>query len=282
MSYIRSGFALDDIRAIQIKCQEILDVVHRICVENDIQYSLCGGTVVGAYLYHGFLPWDDDVDLMMTRENYNKFVSIAPPLLPSGLEIMNYQTSERSVLGFTKIIDSNTTYIQNDGLILGVFLDITVYDKIPICFLKRQIEYLLMRLSWSIDKGGTPSNKIKNRVRSLVLSFPLLEKRRYYSLFQRIVEYFSHTNKYLYSELFGAWAQYVLYSPSVFENYTTITFESKQYMIVSDYIEYLRTRYQRTDFREPKDKQIPPHIKYVDFSTPYREFMKKCKVNNSL
>ena len=61
------------IREIQLECLKILDITHRICVENAIQYSLCGGSVVGAHLYKGCLPWDDDIDIMMTRENYNRF-----------------------------------------------------------------------------------------------------------------------------------------------------------------------------------------------------------------
>ena len=65
------------LRQLQLKCLEMLDVVDRICKEHNIKYSLCGGSVVGAHLYNGVLPWDDDIDLMMTRENYNQFLSIA-------------------------------------------------------------------------------------------------------------------------------------------------------------------------------------------------------------
>lgn len=57
----------EDIRNIQIKCIEILNIVDQICRKHHIQYSLCGESVVGAHLYQGCLPWDDDVDLMMTR-----------------------------------------------------------------------------------------------------------------------------------------------------------------------------------------------------------------------
>ena len=63
------------IRQIQLKCLEILDVVDRICKDNHIQYSLCGGSVVGAHLYKACLPWDDDIDLMMTRDNYSRLLS---------------------------------------------------------------------------------------------------------------------------------------------------------------------------------------------------------------
>ena len=79
------------IRQVQLKCLEILDIVDKICRDHQIQYSLCGGTVVGAHLYKKFLPWDDAIDLMMTRENYNRFIELAPKVLPEGFSVLNYQ-----------------------------------------------------------------------------------------------------------------------------------------------------------------------------------------------
>ena len=121
----------EDIRRVQEKCIEILDAIDLICRKHNIQYSLCGGSVVGAHLYNACLPWDDDIDLMMTRENYDHFLSVAVKELPKGLSIHNFQMSREYWSLFTKIVDDNTTVVQQDGSISGVFLDITVYDKIP-------------------------------------------------------------------------------------------------------------------------------------------------------
>ena len=79
--------------------------------------------------------------------------------------------------------------------------------------------------------------------------------------------------------MFGAFCNTLPYEPEIFENYTEIQFEGKQYMIVKDYIKYLQTRYNRTDFREPKEKQLSPHYRYVSFRIPYKEYIKcrKCK-----
>lgn len=77
-----------ELRQLQLKCLEILDIVVKICTEHNIKYSLCGGSVVGAHLYKGFLPWDDDIDIMMTRENYNQFLVIAEKCLPEPYTII--------------------------------------------------------------------------------------------------------------------------------------------------------------------------------------------------
>ena len=83
-----------ELRQLQLKCLEILDIVVKICTEHDIKYSLCGGSVVGAHLYKGFLPWDDDIDIMMTRDNYNHFITIAENSLPDNYIIINYQNGK--------------------------------------------------------------------------------------------------------------------------------------------------------------------------------------------
>lgn len=264
------------IRQIQLKCIEILDIVDKICKDNDIQYSLCGGSVVGAYLYKGCLPWDDDIDLMMTRENYNRFVELAPKLLPQGYAVCNYRIGNYTEKGITKIVNENTTYVENNGLTLGIFLDITVYDKVPTNWL-RHIDMFLVRRSFTMMRGKIEGNSIKNRIRNFVLDAILFDKRKYFIFFQKVAECLGRTKSYTYSELFGAWAQTLSFRPSVFENYTTIEFEGKQYMIVRDYIEYLQVRYNRTDFREPKEKQVAPHIAFVDFNLPYKEFLSQKK-----
>ena len=262
------------IRQIQLKCLELLDMVDNICREHHIQYSLCGGSVVGAHLYKGCLPWDDDIDLMMTRDNYNRFLEIVPDLLPDGYSIYNYQKGNYLERGITKVVNENTTVIENNGYILGVYLDITVYDKVPTNYL-RHIDVFLLKRWWTIMRGKIEGNSIKNFFRNFLLSTILSDRRRYYIFFQKIVELLGHTNHYTYSELLGAWAQTISYRPSVFENYTDIEFEGKRYMIVRDYIEYLQVRYNRTDFQEPKEKQVAPHIAYVDFNLPYKEYLRQ-------
>lgn len=267
---------MDNIRQIQLKCLEILDIAHRICVENGIQYSLCGGSVVGAHLYKGCLPWDDDIDIMMTRDNYDKFLSIAPSLLPEGFSILNYHVSNDITKGLSKIVNEKTTYVEDNGNVLGVFLDITVYDRVPTNRLLRRIDLFLCARSLTALRGKMEGHGLKKWLRDLFIDLFLADKRRFFLFFEKVVVTFGrHTKSYTYLELFGAWAQTISYQPSVFENYDTIEFEGKQYMIVHDYIEYLQTRYNRTDFREPKEKQVPPHLVFFDSNLPYKEYLKR-------
>lgn len=64
--------------------QEILDVIHQVCTEHGLRYSLAYGTLIGAVRHKGFIPWDDDIDLMMPREDYEKLLAIWNEAAPKG------------------------------------------------------------------------------------------------------------------------------------------------------------------------------------------------------
>ena len=268
-----------ELRQLQLKCLEILDIVVKICTKHNIKYSLCGRSVVGAHLYKSFLPWDDDIDIMMTRENYNRLITIAEKKLPASFSIINYQNSDFSTtlgINYTKIINDNTTFVQTNGKVMGIFIDITVYDKVPNNALKH-IDLFLYKRAMTINTGKLPGIGLKNTIRNFLLSTILSNRRKYLLFFQKAVECIGKSSKhYTYRELFGAfyYINMIPYKPSVFENYTQIDFEGRSVMIVRDYIEYLQTRYERMDFIESKENQVPTHYKYVNFNLPYKEYIK--------
>lgn len=271
-----------ELRQLQLKCLEILDVVVKICTEHNIKYSLCGGSVVGAHLYKGFLPWDDDIDLMMTRENYNRFITVAEKELPSGFSIINYQNSDFSTtlgINYTKIINDNTTFVQTNGKVMGIFIDITVYDKVPKNILKH-IDLFLYKRAMTINRGKLPGYSPKNILRSFLLDTVFSNRRRYLKFAQKVIELIANrSSHYTYRELFGCYyfINMVPYRASIFENYSSIVFEGRTVMIIRDYLEYLQTRFNRIDFHEPKKKQVPSHYAYVNFNLPYKEFIKSKK-----
>ena len=110
---------------------EILDYIDRVCKENDIEYFLFAGTLLGAVRHKGFIPWDDDIDLMMTRENYDKFIW-ATKCNSSRYQTKALETDDNYCMPFIKVIDNKTLAIDTinkNTCELGVWVDIFPLDE---------------------------------------------------------------------------------------------------------------------------------------------------------
>lgn len=109
---------------------EILYMIDDFCKKYDIEYFLIGGTLLGAVRHHGIIPWDDDVDIAMTRSNYVKFVSLFRNNCPVGYHIFDFFHEDWYDLPFAKITKDNTLMRKAIGKIppLGIWVDIFVVD----------------------------------------------------------------------------------------------------------------------------------------------------------
>lgn len=102
--------------------------------KNNIEYFAIGGTALGAFRHHGFIPWDNDVDLGMTRENFERFIRIAPQLENSHFAILNYRFSNPVEHGLIKL-GLKGTFCPERGLKKNYdtyyHIDIFPYDSVP-------------------------------------------------------------------------------------------------------------------------------------------------------
>ena len=89
--------------------------IKRICDLNNINYFLDSGSMLGAVRHSGFIPWDDDMDIGMCCDDYEKFISIAPKELDNRFFLDNYETNKSNPLVFSKVRLKGTTYIENIG-----------------------------------------------------------------------------------------------------------------------------------------------------------------------
>ena len=105
------------------------------CEKLELPYFLVCGSALGAARHGGFIPWDDDMDVGMYREDYNKFMELAPAILPEGIFLQNYKTDPAFPATFAKLRNSNTTYIEKSMSKLkinhGIYLDIFPLDGYP-------------------------------------------------------------------------------------------------------------------------------------------------------
>ncbi len=124
----------NELKQLQIILTQILSDITKVCEENDIEYFIIGGTALGAIRHTGFIPWDDDIDIGMTRSNYNKFIKIAPEKLPPHLFVQNPDTEPGDPFVYTKVRMNSTKFVEycnrNVKMHQGAYVDIFAFDEV--------------------------------------------------------------------------------------------------------------------------------------------------------
>ena len=141
----------EELRKAQLLMLKILKEVHRICEENNIKYFLSDGTLIGAVRHNGFIPWDDDLDIGMLRDEYDKFCAIAPDKLGEEFVFQTTDTDPGYGLQFGKVMLKGTVWVENGAIDtkrenLGIYIDIFPYDKITSNKLQQKGLVLLYKL----------------------------------------------------------------------------------------------------------------------------------------
>ncbi len=159
-----------DVRAVQRRELEILKEVAALCRRHGLRWWADGGTCLGAVRHQGFIPWDDDVDIAMPREDFERFRRIAPKELPEHLAVQDYDRIRHPAHSILKVHDRRTTFVEaplvgRTDAYTGIFLDIFCYDGYPdpgperdrldrqLRFLKRLNGFLRARWSDTVTVG---------------------------------------------------------------------------------------------------------------------------------
>lgn len=126
------NFSNEQLKALQNEELNILQDFVRVCKELNCKYYLFGGTLLGCIRHQGFIPWDDDIDVCMPREDYEIFLEKGQELLKRNHFIQNYKTDKEFTWGFSKIRNSETTFVEpihsNANINHGVYIDIFPLD----------------------------------------------------------------------------------------------------------------------------------------------------------
>lgn len=119
----------EEVKKIQI---EILDVVAAFCEENHINYWLDSGTLLGAVRHKGYIPWDDDIDIGMLREDYDRFAELFNKS-NDRYRFVDIENTPDFYVAFGKVIDTQTILYESDkkGVKISINIDVFIYDNAP-------------------------------------------------------------------------------------------------------------------------------------------------------
>ncbi len=123
------------LREVQKKELQILLEVDRICKKYSLAYYLIGGSALGALRHGGFIPWDDDVDIAMPREDYRQFLKVCSTELPDAYFLQTYSTQPNFPYPFAFVTLNNTTFIKTRlrrlNIHHGISVDLFPLDGLP-------------------------------------------------------------------------------------------------------------------------------------------------------
>lgn len=255
----------DELRELQM---QILDHVDAFCRKYNIKYTISGGTLLGAVRHGGFIPWDDDMDIQMLRNEYIRFTTLwnQEKDQHDNYELINIESGNNMGYPFGKVHDIRTTTYIGKLERTGVFIDVFPIDNVKDedDFLKRHAEikrlYNDRFLILQKMKCDTDGFNLKRWLRLIVQHAP---QKSYNQIAEEInqlaLSYTKDDSPLVYEMIAGMRCKRPI-PRKVFEEYTYIRFENRQYMAVLDYDTYLSCTFGDYMTPPPVKEQVTHHL----------------------
>ncbi len=250
-----------NIDEIKVLLLQNMDYINDLCKKHNIQYSLCGGTLLGAIRHQGFIPWDDDIDIMMTRDNYARFLNLFEDKT-GRYKIVSWE-KDTFPGAWAKVYDMFTK-LDNTNYFLSV--DIFPMDwcgnfKLLAQFymwLSKQQKRILDYASLESENDVAPGYKL---LRTWLYRYA---KRKGYERCKeernRFLEILKakHKTKYMASFCLS----HTIFKASLFDEIILANFEGRKYPIIKEYDSMLTTAYGDYMTLPPENERIPTHINH--------------------
>ncbi len=260
------------------KLVETLKAFDEFCTESGLNYFACSGTAIGAVRHKGFIPWDDDIDVYMLREDYDRLIKIRNNLFETHYRIAE-MGDEGYIYSFAKFYDSNTTLVEVDEYptcCIGVYVDIFPLDEVSgnieevkqkkeeyeKLFDQYQLTYRTPKLYWILANA-------------FHFNFAFLWKRlypRYCSrkkkeqIRQRFMDYEMKWREEKGEKLFFHHALYKtekeIFEKEWFHSYLYMPFEDYQVRVNTEYDKYLTRLFGDYMTPPPVEQQVSHHFHY--------------------
>lgn len=265
-----------DIRPLQLHLLDILLKVDEAFRRAGLRYYLIDGSLIGAVREHGFIPWDDDMDIGVPRADYERLIRDSRDILPAPLEFVCYENDPTYPLHFGKIQDASTTLIERPHLYYlgGVYIDIFPIDGAPSGALAQRLHCMryntLRKLIYYIHRdpyrhGHGPSSWVPLLTRKLWTMDRLQQKIK-----REMTRYDFDATPLVGVNLNDGRGAMIpreaLGSP------TPLEFEGKQVMGMADNDLYLTKLFGDYMTPPPAGNRHQHNFYYMDLTRPYADF----------
>lgn len=264
------------LREHQMLMLHMLQEVDAICKKFHINYMLFAGSALGAVRHQGFIPWDDDLDIVMLRKDYEKFLAVAPNELNQDEYFLQKEFSEHWPVFFTKLRKNGTACIERqlpkDRLMhQGIYIDIFPCDNLSNNPITRRFQFLASKvvIAKSVyERGYITDNWIKKVFIQLCRLLPLKPFWKFAIRRENDNSQYVHT-------FFGGASRYEknIYPRSWFESAVLLPFERGCYPVSAHYDELLTKLYGDYMTPLPEEKRgCKIHGEIVDLENSYEQY----------
>lgn len=247
--------SLEEIKELEL---EMLLYIDKVCRENNIKYFLDSGTLLGAIRHKGFIPWDDDVDIILFRDDYEKLIDILKNKENQYLVIDD--DTDSYIHPFAKLINTDTRAEFNGFIIseiLGVFIDIFPIDPIPNEPYKRKIFFSKIWYSRKFIQSISFNDIELNNKQKFISK---ISKKIGHKYFNRIIknERYKHSLEKTthVTTILASFKKEKILEKDWFKEQIYVTFEDYQFPVPNGYDEYLKKLYGNYMTLPPKEQQV--------------------------
>ena len=278
---VRNGYRVSEkmkkVWAVEI---DLLEQFDKCCKDNNIDYAIAYGSMLGTVRHKGFIPWDDDIDIVMDRKEYNKLLKVAPSFF-KGKYFFQYHGSEKNYCKtHAQLRNSETTAIlrrdiNNNNNNQGIFIDVFPLDALPENKQKREKLLNKIEKNLKLIYGYETYNLHKNhrlRGKSLYRLLKLVGINRYIKHFEKICsKYAKKEKKYVGDVAFfgkkcSCWERELLKKKQYYDfEYTTVRgIKNYDYYLKQQYGDYMKPVYGASEHGDVFFDPEKPYTYYLD------------------
>ena len=249
--------------------REMLKIINSVCEKNGIVYFLSGGTAIGAIREKGFIPWDDDLDIMVPRPDYEKLINLLEQDNDSDSKVysLHDQSWNRP---YSCLVDERTygKHEMVDYSHLGVTLDILPMDGLPASFSKVRNYYRLLRVKYALyyssikTNYGSQENLVLLKKLIAVVTKKIGAHRICVHIDNKAKEIPYEESEYVGCSVLIHFMEKERFKKEWFEKQLFVPFEGEKYPVMNGYDEYLTTLYGNYMKRPEKEGNPDHHTKY--------------------
>lgn len=258
---LKRELSLQELKQLELNMLKYIDY---ICKKYHIRYYLDSGTLLGAVRHNGFIPWDDDIDIVVDRNDYRKLLTLLTEENERYKVLSMYQYRDYPYL-FAKLVDTETELIEKQFPIkeMGVFVDIFPIDHLPSNILKRRISQLyirIMRKALLLRMNQERNVKAEKVIDKLILLF--FADKDWRRIMQRIDAYLTKkatNDTKIKTNIVASSKPYRDVPKEYFGEPVTLQFEDSKFLAPRAYEEYLSILYGNYMTLPPESERVTNH-----------------------